>query len=268
MGEQRDSLKAARALCRIVLAIAMLAVAGGNATAQGAVGEADFCNAESYDNFTPQLQGLFTDLRNGRGIRAVHNVPDVLPDAESCPLKFTGVAGAAGDMWITLLGRPGPGNVPPTFQCVFAAAWITIHRFDNRKGVGFVMNYDPTSGRGLFWAVYDSGNSDVLSLSTFDATRGALTGIVGSLPLQSKIKENVRYALIVQLCNTGVALDTFAFVTDFQTVSEGLLLFGAPLPIGIAPEGGQIGLAAHAKSAFVDSTVEAFFWEGFLTRDP
>jgi hypothetical protein len=267
MRTRNNDWQALKVVCSLAISIGMLAFLPGTTAAQGLSGFTDFCDADSYDNAATQATGLFTDLRRGKGINADYSsVREVLPGIESCPLNITGSVGAAGDMWITLLG--GPGNEPPVFQCVFVQALVTIHRFDNRKAVGYVMNYDAETGMGLFWGLYDNGNTDALTLSTFDGNTGRLKDTVGSLPLKSKIKEGVPYALIAQVCthdqatppNLGIA---FGFVTDFDTVFEELVLDHPPLPAGISPLGGQIGIAGQAKNAFVDATVEAFSWEDF-----
>src|SRR5687767_5137828 len=133
-GNPSTALKAA---CLLFLSIAVLG--GVPVRAQG--GSADFCDDASYDNDTPQTTGLFTDLRRGSQITA---------DYARCQLNLTGSVGSASDMWVTLL-QP-PGQAVPKFSCVNINADVVIHRFDNRKGIGFVANYDSATGRGLFFA--------------------------------------------------------------------------------------------------------------------
>ena len=196
--------------------------------------------------------GLFTDLRRGRGINA---------DYDNCVLNITGSAGSAGDMWITLLDAPGDPTPPPTFDCVFIAAIVNIHRFDNRKAVGFVTNYDTETNTGLFFGLYDNGNTDGLTLSTFNGATGQLTGTVGTHFLGSKIKENVWYFMEVEVCSDGTNFsETFGVVTDFATFAEELDIPDTTLlPAGIS-QFGQIGIAGQSKSAFVDSSVAEFSW--------
>ena len=198
------------------------------AVARGDSGLADFCTATTYDNATPQTKGLFTDLRRGPGINA---------DYGNCVLNVTGSVGAAGDMWITLLNTPG-NPTPTTFSCVLIDASVTIQKFDNRKAVGFVTNYDAATQSGLFLGLYDSGNSDGLTLSTFDGASGKLTSTVKTLSLGSKIQENVAYVLKLEICYDGTNLAAAAAVKN-NTVLE-VLSFKGPLPAGIAPSG-QIG---------------------------
>jgi hypothetical protein len=249
---------AIKVVCSLVFAAGMLAVLPGTASAQPFTGTADFCDDATNDNAPSQSFGLFTDLRRGGGI----NLDDGI-----CVLKITGSTGSAGDMWITLLDSPGDPTPPPTFECVLMAAPVFIHRFDNRKAIGFVSNVQPGvtpgSGTGLFVGLYDNGNTDALTLSTFQD--GKLTSTVGTLPLGSKIKEDVSYFLLAQVCNDGTNFfESGALVTDEVSFEEILFIpNGTPLPPGIASSG-QIGIAGQAKSAFVDSgVVDFFFWNGF-----
>ena len=173
-------------------------------------GAASFCDATSYDNGAVQTKGLFTDLRRGTGISA---------DYGSCLLNLTGSTGAAGDMWITMLNAPDDPT-PPTFSCVSIDATVTIHKFDNRKAVGFVANYDPATQKGLFLGLYDNGNSDGLTLSTFNGATGKLTRTVKTLFLSAKIQENVGYFLELDICNDGTTLTATGTVKNGTARSE------------------------------------------------
>ena len=240
---------ASRVLCSLAFLAGVLAFLPGSAAAQGFSGTADFCDNTSYDNSDPQTTGLFTDLRRGKGINA---------DYPDCELNITGSVGSASDMWITLLG--GPGNEPPLFDCVIIEAAVKIYKFDNRKAIGFVFNYDTETDTGLFLGLYDNGNTDGLTLSTFNGATGKLTGTVQTKFLDSKIKENTWYFLEAAVCTDGTDLSADAIVTDFATVFEDLEIVSVPLPVGIS-QFGQIGIAGQAKSSFVDSTMSEFFWE-------
>ena len=245
-----------KVVCSLVFSIAMLAGLPGTASAQPATGTADFCDAATYDNNSPQTTGLFTDLRRGRGINL---------DDGNCVLNVTGSIGSAGDMWITLLGTPG-NPTPPTFDCVFMSAPVVIHKFNNRKAIGFVSNVqpgvNPGSGTGLFVGLYDNGNTDTVTLSTFQD--GQLTSTVATLPLGPQIKEDGLYGLVAAVCNDGTELEASVTVFDVSTLDlVGVLEtpVGTLLPAGISSSG-QIGIAGQAKSALVDSGVVDFFlWE-------
>ena len=155
---------AIKVVCSLVFSVGMLAGLPGTASAQPATGTADFCDPATYDNTNPQPAGpaCSPTFAVDGGINL---------DAANCVLNITGSTGSAGDMWITLLGTPG-NPTPPTFSCVFMSAPVVIHRFDNRKAIGFVTNVqpgvDPGTGTGLFLGLYDNGNTDALTLSTFD----------------------------------------------------------------------------------------------------
>ena len=251
---------AIKVLCALVLSVGMLTGLPGTASAEPVSGGVNFCDLGIYDNTNPQPagSGLFTDLRRGGGINL---------DVASCVLNITGSVGSSGDMWITLLGIPG-NPTPPTFDCVYMEAPVSIHRFDNRKAIGFVSNVQPGvvpgSGTGLFLGLYDNGNTDALTLSSFQD--GKLTGTIATLSLGSKVKEHVMYDLVGVVCNDGANLAALVQVFDVAAndlIGELVPPAGTLLPAGIS-QFGQIGIAGQAKSAFVDSDViSRFEWIGF-----
>jgi hypothetical protein len=208
---------------------------------------ADFCDGTSYDNAVTQTTGLFTDLRNGAHINA---------DYGNCALAISGRAGGVGDMWITLVAPPEEAS-PPTYGCVSIDASVTIPKFDNRKAVGFVANYDATTKKGLLLAVHNDANRDALTLSTFDGATGSLLATVKTLFLGKKILRNVAYALALDICYDGTTLKATGTVRN-DKVNEALSYSG-PMPAGISPSG-QIGIAGQAQRAFVDSIVSKFEW--------
>ena len=150
-------------------------------------------------------------------------------------------------------------------NCWLLEANVLIKKFDNRKAVGFVTNYDTASQTGLFFGLYDNGNSDAMTLSTFDATTGKLTGTVANAFLGSKIKENVWYELYLNICTgadfiTGLgsvvpaASDGVTGIACPEVADQSCLPISGPLPDGINPVGAA-GIAGQAKSSFVDSSV-------------
>ena len=170
-------------------------------------------------------------------------------------------------MWITLVAPHW--EAAPTFQCVYIEIAVVIHRFDNRKAVGLVSNYDPDPAvhTGLFVGLYDNGNTDALTISAFDGATGKLmVPPVATYPLGSKIKENVPYDMSVFICNGGGELFAEGHVTDLTTFTP-VFHFetpeGTPMPPNVS-EFGQIGIAGWAKSSFVDSTVLGFRWAAGL----
>jgi hypothetical protein len=104
--------------------------------------------------------------------------------------------------------------------------------------------------------LYDNGNSDAMTLSTFDANTGKLTGTVANLFLGSKIKEKVWYRLQLEFCSAGGDLFGSGRVVGVNLPLE-TLPFDVSLPAGISPFG-QVGIAGYAKSSFVDSSVRYF----------
>ena len=228
-------------------------------------GGTTFCTAASYDNaLVPppvsnpgQTTGVFTDIRRGNDINAHYFDPT--PPNDYCQLNLTGATGSAGDMWITLLrvpGDSGPDGVEG-FACPVLNAQVLIKRFDNRKGVGFVTHYNAGNGTGLFLGLYDNGNTDALTLSTFNGNTGQLTGTVATKALGSKVLENTWYNLHLELC-------VDASITGNATVYGGSNNIAETLPIGAANPGiapfGEVGIAGQAKSSFVDSSVRNFVW--------
>ena len=215
----------------LVFSVGMLGLLAGTARANP-VGNPTFCDPATtvnplntgYDNTDPQPHGLngrgaWADLRHGSQIFAVYDA-----NPANCLLELIGSVGSAGDMWITLLDPPYYLQTEPILGCpTNINAEVRIKKYDNRKAVGFVTNYDAASGKGLFLGLYDNGNTDALTLSTFEAngtTTGQLTSTVVTLSLGSKIKENVWYTLQFQnLCvdrYAGISAGS-AFVTGGST---------------------------------------------------
>lgn len=231
----------------LVLSAAIWAAFPGAAAAFVPVQDFDFCSPDSYPN-------AFTDIRRGDQIN---------DDYANCTLNLTGSTGSAGDMWITVVdGAEGT----PTPQCVSLTAQVLIKKYDNRKAVGFVTNLSG-GGKGLFLGLYDNGNTDAMTLSTFDASTGKLGTTVANKSLGSKIQENVWYQLELDICNNGAHLVGQASVEPFPpaggpacTGAQACLDIDTALPAGISVDG-RIGIAGYAKSSFVDSSVKNFSWD-------
>jgi hypothetical protein len=268
MSIRNSAGRATRIVGPLVLSAGMLLGAPATAGANNVSGITDFCGG-AYDNASPQTSGLFTDLRRG---------PQINADTESCVLNLSGSTGSAGDLWITLLAPPSApalASPPPLFACVELAADVRIKRYDNRKAVGFVTHYDAATQKGLFLGLYDNGNSDAMTLSSFDGATGKLTATLANVFLGSKVKENTWYTLQLGICSEGAQLVAHASMEE-ASVDTTYAAIGAPCapgqtcldvpfypltawPAGISPFG-QIGIAGYAKSAFVDSSVTDFSW--------
>jgi hypothetical protein len=200
------------------------------------------------------VTGHFTDRRNGTGISSSGASPN-------CVLNLTGSTGSAGDLWITTLHWPGnTSNNDPTFSCVEVTAEVLIKTFNNRKGVGIVTHYDPGTGAGIFFGLYDAGNTDTLTLSTFQG--GSLTGTIANVSLGSKVQENVWYFVDIDICyeagnlHADLDLTNTAGNPDLAVELEDVVV---AWPAGIATSG-QIGIGGWAKNSFVNSSVRNFFW--------
>jgi hypothetical protein len=242
-----------------VFSVAMLAGLAGTANAIPTT----VCG---YDNSEGQPNGVWTDVRRGSDI----NMVDTL--ADPCTLNLTGSTGSAGGLWITLR-RESDGGPIDTWQCWAMSASILIKRFDNRKAVGFVTNYDVATKTGLFFGVYDNGNTDAITISKF--TGGQLqTPPLATKPLGSKIKENTWYDVDLDTCENAVvpgSIDVQFSVdvggggdcNDATSCAE----YSGPLPDGIVAVGAA-GIAGQAKSAFVDSQVRAISMTGTGESEP
>ena len=147
-------------------------------------------------------------------------------------------------------------------------AEVLIKTFNNRKGVGIVTHYDQATQKGVFLGLYDTGNTDGMTLSTFDGTTGKLTGTIAgaNLFLGTKIQENVWYSLDVDVCYDA-GLDKMVAEASVENIAGNPALseefeIVADWPDGI-PHSGQIGIAGWAKSSFVNSSVRNFHWGPF-----
>jgi hypothetical protein len=241
----------------LFLSVAMLIISAGVLEAGGISpsGSVDFCNQFSYDNNPgTQVFGNFTDIRRNA---------DINLDYPNCRLDFTGFANNASDMWITLLRQPCCGIQP--FGSVEVEGNIVIHTFNNRKGIGWVALYSNSTKRGLFLGVFDNGNTDGLTLMTFDSSTGLATP-VKNVPLGSKILENAEYNLELQVVVSGDALHVHGSVhpaaseTEDCTGDDNCLEFDGSLLALALPSSGEIGIAAWAKLAVVNSSVTSFEW--------
>jgi hypothetical protein len=249
--------------CSLVLLVGMLAGLSGTANALPPPPPIVVCD---YDNSLPpatQTLGLWTDIRRGS---------DISMTDPPCTLNLNGSTGSAGDLWIT--GYGAPGVALPTNTCWVLAANVLIKRFDNRKAVGFVTNYDEGTKKGLFFGVYDNGNTDALTISAFDGATGQLkTPPLATKALGSKIKENTWYLLELDTCEAAASdmefsvkkTDDVADPGDCETPAN-CVTFSGPLPLEIVARGAA-GIAGYAKSAFVDSQVRDISFVGTETPD-
>ncbi len=243
----------------LFLSVAMLIVSAGVLEAGGVLippsGSANFCSPLDYRNENPQFAGIFTDIRRPTEINA---------DYANCSLNFTGFANNASDMWITLLRAPF--SPITTFGDVEIEGDVVIHTFNNRKGIGWVALYNDSTKRGIFLGVFDNGNTDGLTLMTFNSSTGQATALT-NVPLGSKILENAPYNLELKVTVIGDTLFVHGSVhpaaseTEDCTGDDNCLDFvGSLAALNLSPSG-EIGIAAQAKLAVVNSSVLSFEWE-------
>ena len=231
----------------LFLSVAMLIVSAGVLEAGGVPLSGlitDFCASYASE---------FTDIRRG---------PEINANLGNCNLDFTGTANNASDMWITLLRQSCCSH---EFGSVEVEANIVIHTFNNRKGIGLVALYDDSTKRGLFLGVFDNGNTDGLTLMTFNSSTGQATALK-NLPLGSKILENAEYNVELQVTVSGDDLHVHASVhpaaseTEDCTGDDNCFEFDGNLSALALSPTGEIGIAAQAKLAVVNSSVTSFEW--------
>ena len=281
MKKLRKARVAMNVVGSLVFSVGMLGLLAGTAGANP-VGNPTFCDPATtfnhlntgYDNTDPQPhgppngRGAWADLRHGSQIFAVYDA-----NPANCLLELIGSVGSAGDMWITLLDPPYYLQTEPILGCpTNISAEVRIKKYDNRKAVGFVTNYDAATGKGLFLGLYDNGNTDALTLSTFEATgttAGKLTSTVVTLPLGGAIQENEWYSLQLQnLCVNWYAGHGERILDGPNIDPTPMPINASLLPITGIPPTGQIGIAGYAKSSFVDSSVRNFLWFGNIITPP
>jgi len=216
----------------------------------------NFSSESQYvDNFTDILRS--TDIDAGTDL-AGDNHPS---------LNITGQTGSGGSTWATMVAGPSVANV-------LLRADVLIHRFDNRKGVGFLaLAFALPGGKGLALVISNAGNTDRLELMTVDTAGKVLP--LATQSLGAGIAEDAWYHLTMQIqqpgCDQGVCSirvkgQVFRH-TDPGNPNSGLGLqvgptLDVPLKFALAgPVSGGVGIVARAVSSFVDSSVTNFCGE-------
>jgi hypothetical protein len=181
-------------------------------------------------------------------------------------INFTRSTGSAGDVWLTLY--PAGSNYSNDLNlCVD----VLTKPFNNRKGAGVLFLYNATFHKGLAVLVTNAGNTDILYLGVADQVTGAFT-VLKSVSLGAGIAEKAWYRLWVSvgLGNGGTEVYVTARVyrhlvstspyspLNGQVGSD--LTYDEVLPAGILTFG-DIGLAAYAKLAVVDSSATRFNYD-------
>ena len=183
-------------------------------------------------------------------------------------MNFTGTAANAGDTWMTVYDTtPADEVVKNIYGNVTLAADVLIHSFSNRKGAGLLTLFNEETGKkGLALVIYDSGNSDALTLGTVDKATGVFTGLT-TVSLGGNILEDKWYRLTIDVVVSGANVTVTGKVFAHVTPTDPNSALGAQLGVtlnftGARPAGvdaaGEIGMPASSFGATVDSSVANF----------
>jgi hypothetical protein len=205
--------------------------------------------------------------------RDVRRPSDITPGSDlggtgHTAMNFTGTAAGSGDTWITAYDTtPADDTVKDLFGNVSLTADVLTHTYNNKKGTGLLalFNEDPTK-KGLALVIYDSGNSDALTLGTVNKSTGAFTALK-TVSLGGAILENTWYRLAMDVVVSGSNVTVTGRVFQHATPTDPNSPLGAQLGItltfsGARPAGvdatGEVGMAASAFGAMADSSVANF----------
>jgi len=211
---------------------------------------------------------IIPPLVDFRDVRNTHTVGPDLCGTGHASINFTGSAGSAGDTWITVYdATPGTPDEDPVFGSVSLSADVQIRRFNNKKGAGLLALFNEgASDKGLALIIYDSGNTDGLTLGTVSKSSGQV-GLLTNVYLDSGIAECDWYRLTMDVVVSGGTVTVTGKVFRHTLPSDpnsplgaqvgGTLVFSGALPAGISTTG-EVGIVASAISAVVDSSVTNF----------
>jgi hypothetical protein len=212
---------------------------------------------------TPPL----TDFRDVRRPLDINAGPD-LGGTGHTAMNFTGAAPGGGDTWITVYDTtPADDTVKDLFGSVSLTADVLIHSYNNRKGPGLLALFNEDTGKkGLVLVVYDSGNSDALTLGTVNKDTGVFTGLK-TVSLGGAIVENTWYRLTMDVVVSGSSVTVTGKIFQHATPTDPnsalgaqvgtTLIFSGARPAGVDATG-EIGMAASAYGAMADSSVANF----------
>ena len=138
----------------------------------------------------PTVVPPLTDFRD------VRRTADIAPGSDlggtgHTAMNFTGTAAGSGDTWITAYDTtPADDTVKDLFGNVSLTADVLIHTYNNKKGAGLLALFNEEAGKkGLALVIYDSGNSDALTLGTVNKATGVFTALK-TVSLGGAILEN------------------------------------------------------------------------------
>ena len=168
------------------------------------------------------------------------NKPDI------CALNFYGnsllTSNNHAEMWITILAAPG--SAPPMTNCwgLTATVWYDnvggppnpqgSGGWNNSKAVGIVTNYNPANKTGLFLAMYDAGNTEVLALVSFDANVNPPGNMINPTVIASK---NLNVSSVRSTGDGGSVFNSLAYVMTLNVCA------------GPAVENGPDQISAYAS---------------------
>jgi hypothetical protein len=221
-------------------------------------GEFDFDFAGS------QYKDCFRDVVRGGAI----NAGEDFGGTEHTSLNIEGSAGSAGRTWITVVDQdPNTPEADLVYKSGTVCADILIQPFNNTKGAGVVALYNENpESKGLALILYNTGNSDRLTLATVagDANGGLTT--LTSVPLGSAIAENNWYRVVMTVSVNGtleVQGQAYKHANGKDPNSAIVaigphLIFGpTAFPVGVGNQGEE-GIIGSAISAVERSSVTNF----------
>ncbi len=265
----------------LLSAFAVLGFAAIMMNAPPAEGRRASGNASLAPQADPPAPCPFRDVRRPADINCGPDLGGTGHEA----VNFTGSTGSAGDTWLTVYDDTpdNPDQVLFTGN-VSLSADVLIHPFNNRKGAGLLALFNEGAGqKGLALIPYDNGNTDSLLLAVVDTGSGKLKSLQSvrmcSIPGSicrggdAGIQENAWYRLTMDVVVAGDAFTVTGKVFRHTAPNDpnsalGTEVFQVPGPISfngsLTAEGldsggsGEVGIAASAISAVVDSSVTNF----------
>jgi hypothetical protein len=183
-------------------------------------------------------------------------------------MNFTGSAGSGGDAWITVYDTtPGTPDEGPVFGSVNLAADVLIQTYNNKKGAGLLALFNEDAGKtGLGLILYDSGNSDSLTLAAVDPATGKFTTLA-NVSLGGNIVENTWYRVTMSVTVSGGNVVIAGKVFRHATPSDPNSALGAQIGVtlnfnGARPAGvdaaGEVGMVGSGASTSINSSVANF----------
>ena len=232
-------------------------------------GHADRCCGDRHADADPQADRRSSAHRFPRRAASRGHRPWLRPGRNGThrdELHRHGRGG--GDTWITAYDTtPADDTVKDLFGNVTLTADVLIHSYNNRKGAGLLALFNEDTGKkGLALVIYDSGNSDSLTLGTVNKATGVFTA-VKTVSLGGNILENAWYRLTMDVVVTGANVTVTGKVFRHATPTDPNSALGAQVGTtlsfsGARPAGvdatGEIGMAAAAFGAMADSSVANF----------